>query len=102
MSTALDLSHNRLTTLPNGFSDLQSLTEISLSSNLFETLPEVLKQLPSLQSIDLSQNRLNVIQSSDLDAMQILESLDVTGNPLGDDTKVFLQSIVRIRINTGE
>ncbi len=59
--TDLDLSGNRLETLPPSFSKLSSLTRLSLSHNHFTIFPE---SLPPLFNLDLSFNHLRTFPNS--------------------------------------
>ncbi|KAF8357496.1 phlp-2 [Pristionchus pacificus] len=54
----LDVSHNRLSSLPDWLSDLSSLEQIDASHNLLRTLPIRLLAAPSLRSLHLHRNRL--------------------------------------------
>ncbi|GMR41970.1 hypothetical protein PMAYCL1PPCAC_12165, partial [Pristionchus mayeri] len=55
---SLDISHNRLSSLPDWLSDLSSLEQIDASHNLLRTLPIRLLATPSLRSLHLHRNRL--------------------------------------------
>ncbi|GMS89094.1 hypothetical protein PENTCL1PPCAC_11269, partial [Pristionchus entomophagus] len=55
---SLDISHNRLSSLPDWLSDLSSLEQIDASHNLLRTLPLRLLAAPSLRSLYLHRNRL--------------------------------------------
>lgn len=97
---ALNLSHNKLTSLPDGFSNLKKLTTIDLSANEFTVIPEVVRMLSSLTTIDLSSNRIEDVCKEDYESLHCLEVLNLEDNPLRDDIKMLLQSIVRISIRT--
>jgi len=58
--TSLDLSHNRLTTLPGWLHELP-LSELNLSWNSFRELPLVLGGLKNLVRLDLLRNGLDTI-----------------------------------------
>jgi hypothetical protein len=55
----LDLSHNRLSRLPDDFHRLQKLKILFLSYNQFEELPAVLGLCPQLEMIGFKANRIN-------------------------------------------
>lgn len=57
----LDLSNNRLSSLPNNFSDLKKLKIAFFSENNFTVFPEVLSQCPSLTMIGFKSNKINHI-----------------------------------------
>ena len=62
----LDLSGNRLTSLPPDFSRLGNLEILFCSENQFEILPEVLGQCPRLEMVGFKSNRLRTIPSLSL------------------------------------
>ena len=57
----LDLSNNKLSLLPNNFSDLKKLKIAFFSDNHFTEFPEVLAQCPSLTMIGFKSNKINFI-----------------------------------------
>ena len=85
--TGLDLSHNRLSALPDDLSNLTLLVDFNLSSNLFQLVPSVLMQMASLKHIDLSSNNINHASKDELCSMFNLETMDLRNNPLNDDIK---------------
>ena len=54
----LDLSNNRLTTLPAELAQLTQLKIIFASNNLFEALPEVLGLCVNLEMVGFKSNRI--------------------------------------------
>lgn len=54
----LDLSNNRLSSLPADFGKLQHLQVLFLSNNDFDHLPEVISQCPRLSMIGFKANRI--------------------------------------------
>lgn len=56
--TTLDLSHNRLTRLPNNFGSLSNLRYLDLSKNQISTVPLSFCNLKVLSWLDLSDNPL--------------------------------------------
>ena len=97
--TALDLSHNQVSSLPDDLS-LVHLLNLNLSSNLFQTFPPALRLMPALVTVDLSSNWLAEVHAEDLTSVPNLESVDLRGNPLRPEVKVLLQSMVRVKVNT--
>jgi hypothetical protein len=76
----LDLSGNRITTLPDEFTELRSLRRLFLSNNPIEVFPRVLGQLPHLEMVGLKSCRLRRV---DEDALpQQLRWLILTDNQL--------------------
>lgn len=102
--TALNLSFNRLTTVPNSISELKGLARLNLMNNRLRELPGCVAKLSNLVSLDVSLNqlattpdwlsRLSKLNSLDLSFNEItaltesikeleLENLDVGSNNLG-------------------
>ena len=57
----LDLSGNRLTDLPDGFSRLRKLRIAFFSKNRFEALPEVLGECPALEMVGFKSCRIRSV-----------------------------------------
>lgn len=62
----LDLSNNKLTSLPIEITQLKKLKVIFASNNLFETLPEVLGQCASLEMLGFKSNKINHVPENAL------------------------------------
>lgn len=92
--TALDLSGNRLTSLPSWIWTLQRVDDVLLGGNRLASIPEEIGDLVSLVRIDLSDNRLTQIPSG-LSGCAALRRLDISGNRIGD-----LGDICRLRALT--
>ncbi len=80
----LDLSNNRLTTLPAGiFGDLLSLQELSLSDNNLTVLPpEIFDGLQNLQRLSLGNNELTILSPRTFYGLQNLRVLYLSNNRL--------------------
>lgn len=59
--TSLDLSYNRLSTLPLSISHLTALTLLDLKCNCLIALPETLSALSVIATVDVSFNHLTVL-----------------------------------------
>ncbi len=64
--TLLDLSNNRISSLPKEFSLLVELKIVFLSLNQFEIFPEVLGQLTKLEMVGFKSNQINFISENAL------------------------------------
>ena len=62
----LDLSNNRLKTLPPEFSQLKKLRIAFFNNNQFEEFPEVLADCPSLSMVSFKNNKISTIGESAL------------------------------------
>ena len=75
----LDLSNNRLGSLPNSIVNLPNLEVLNLSNNNIRTLPSNLGQLKKLKRLLLSSNRIEQIPSR-LGELTQLEVLHLSNN----------------------
>ncbi|MEO0350108.1 MAG: leucine-rich repeat-containing protein kinase family protein [Cyanobacteria bacterium P01_A01_bin.15] len=57
----LDLSNNRLSTLPNAFASLKKLRTVFFNNNQFEEFPKVLASCPNLSMVSFKGNQLKTI-----------------------------------------
>ena len=62
----LDLSRNRLRSLPASFSQLQNLRILFLSHNQFEEIPTVLADCPNLSMIGFKSNQIRTVAENAL------------------------------------
>ncbi|KLV03749.1 protein kinase [Photobacterium aquae] len=62
----LDLSDNRLSELPDEFSQLKKLKIFFASNNVFEALPEVLGRCPDLEMVGLKSNKIKHVPAQSL------------------------------------
>ncbi|ODG98072.1 hypothetical protein A4S05_10875, partial [Nostoc sp. KVJ20] len=77
--TSLDLSSNKLTTLPEAIAKLQQLTTLNLSGNQLTTLPEAIGRLQQLTYLNLSRNKLTTLPEA-IAHLQNLTWLDLNNN----------------------
>eukprot|EP00294_Goniomonas_avonlea_P017323 CAMPEP_0114569678 /NCGR_PEP_ID=MMETSP0114-20121206/16766_1 /TAXON_ID=31324 /ORGANISM="Goniomonas sp, Strain m" /LENGTH=126 /DNA_ID=CAMNT_0001756597 /DNA_START=105 /DNA_END=481 /DNA_ORIENTATION=- len=78
--TLVDLSSNRLDTLPPEFARLGAATTLTLSDNAFRTLPTSVAHMPSLATLVVSHNSL--AQLPPMTGMRALITLDLSRNGL--------------------
>ncbi|XP_040291663.1 leucine-rich repeat-containing protein 59 [Bufo bufo] len=80
-ATVLDLSCNKLTTIPSEFCSLTHIVRLDLSKNMLLQLPTDIGRLVNLQHLDLLQNRLKALPVS-FAQLKSLKWLDLKDNPL--------------------
>lgn len=80
-ATELDLSCNRLQSIPPQFCQLSQITHLDLSKNAITELPEEIKQMTGLRHLDLSGNKI-VSLPLGFGALENLRWLDLKDNPL--------------------
>ena len=78
----LDLSNNKLTTIPNWIVDFKSLKTLNLSGNLISYLPEDIGHLAKLENLIVSNNHLSGALPESLGKLKNLKELDASGNQL--------------------
>ncbi len=80
---ALDLSHNKLKTLPAWITELVHLQELRVSRNKLVDFPEGICRLIHLKRLDMSRNALTGLPKC-MGALKELVSLDMWDNDLMD------------------
>ncbi|XP_018409585.1 PREDICTED: leucine-rich repeat-containing protein 59 [Nanorana parkeri] len=80
-ATVLDLSCNKLTTLPGDFCSLTHIVQLDLSKNQLMQLPSEFGRLINLQHLDLLQNRMTMLPVT-FAQLKNLKWLDLKDNPL--------------------
>jgi Leucine-rich repeat (LRR) protein len=93
--TVLDLSYNQLSELPAALGNLRTLLTLRLSHNQLSELPTQLGNLFELRSLDVSQNRLRSLPAT-LNRLPQLQTINVEGNPLysRDEISAILAHII--------
>ena len=77
--TKLDISHNRLTSLPVGIGGLQALQELKVSENRLTSLPAEIGRLQALQWLGVHYNLLTSLPVG-IGGLRALQRLDVSHN----------------------
>ncbi|XP_076862555.1 leucine-rich repeats and immunoglobulin-like domains protein 3 [Brachyhypopomus gauderio] len=81
--TQLDLSHNKLRTLPEVlYTSLPHLSEIRLNNNELETIPEFGLLSRTITTLVLANNKILAISPEQLEPLVTLETLDLSNNNL--------------------
>ena len=78
---ALDISHNKFTTLPSGICEITSLNHISGSYNQISRLLDCLINLSSLKVLSLNNKNIKEIPAS-ITSIKFLRILSLRYNPL--------------------
>ncbi len=60
----LNLSHNKIDSIPNSIGDLKALTSLKMGDNKLKVLPDTIGDLLNLQSLSLYDNQLNSLPES--------------------------------------
>ncbi|XP_016984149.1 leucine-rich repeat-containing protein 20 isoform X2 [Drosophila rhopaloa] len=89
--TDLNLSHNKLSRLPEEFTNLIALTKLNISNNSFIVLPQVVFKLQSLASLDAQNNAILEIDTDEAIASDCLALVDLRNNPLSRNCRRKLQ-----------
>lgn len=85
-ATHIDLSRNRIKTLPSNFSTLTHIIKLDLSKNELTELPQNFGNLTNLQYLDLYGNKLTTLPIS-FCRLKNLRWLDLKNNPLEGQLK---------------
>merc|ERR1712088_1182663 len=100
--TQLNLSHNRMSTLPEEISKCTQLETVDISNNSFVNLPNCLFNLPKIIKIIARKNfiaEVDIDLLTTCDGSSTLETLNLEENPLSRDCQDNLGTINSIRIS---
>ncbi|XP_017126614.1 leucine-rich repeat-containing protein 20 isoform X1 [Drosophila elegans] len=90
--TDLNLSHNKLSRLPDEFAGLTALIKLNISNNSFIVLPQVVFKLQNLASLDAQNNAILEIDTEEAIASDCLALVDLRNNPLSRNCRRRLQN----------
>src|SRR3989338_6152271 len=101
--TKLDISHNRLTSLPSEIGRLQALQLLGVSNNQLTSLPAEIGGLQALQGLGVSNNRLTSLPS-EIGRLQALQLLKVSSNQLTSLPSEIggLQALQRLQVSSNQ
>lgn len=96
--TELDVSENRISTLPDELSNCNALESVNISGNSFIQLPPVLAEISSLIKLNASKNFIADVEVSALKFLPSLEHINLESNPLKKETYEELSKVISCRI----
>jgi len=97
--TELNLSHNRISNLPEEISECSQLENVDISHNSFLSLPPCLLSLPAIVSLNARKNFVADVEAELIEgASNTLEVIDLQDNPLTRDCQDTLSNFNTIRI----
>jgi len=96
--TDLNLSHNRMSSLPEEISQCTQLESVDVSYNTFISLPNCLFNLPKIIQINAKKNFIAECEVDLISTCGSLESLNLEENPLTRDCQNRLELITTINI----
>jgi len=100
MITDLNLSHNKLSALPEEVSKLLQLETVDISHNLFISLQNCLFNLPKIIQINAAKNSITDVDIEMISTCESLENLNLEDNPLTRDCQENMSSISKKQIKT--
>ena len=96
--TALNLSSNRISSLPNEINNCARLQSVDISSNSFVVFPTILLKIESITDIIANTNFIADVNSEALEQHGNLELVNLEENPLDQPTHARLSQIQGLRV----
>jgi len=96
--TTLDLSANRVSTLPSELIHCSQLQSVDISTNSFVVFPPILLEIESITEIKAKNNFIADVDEQSLKDHENLELVNLEQNPLDSATHERLSRIESIRI----
>jgi len=78
----LNITHNKLTSLPEEFSNLVHLKRLNISHNNFLSLPAAVHRMSRIQEINAQSNQIAELNLIRLKGLPHLKEIDVRENPI--------------------
>merc|ERR1711902_336644 len=97
--TVLNLSHNRMSTLPEEISKCTQLETVDISHNSFISLPNCLFNLPKIIKINARKNFIAEVDIDLINTCGTLENLNLEENPLSRECQDNLSKVTSVRIS---
>jgi Leucine-rich repeat (LRR) protein len=96
--TELDLSNNRISTLPAEMTSCSQLEVINIASNSFVSLPPVLLDIPTLAKIDAKKNFIADVEVEAIVSCSNIEQLNLEENPVKVTVWDRLSQVTSLRV----
>eukprot|EP00088_Acartia_fossae_P061640 TRINITY_DN74119_c0_g1_i1.p1 TRINITY_DN74119_c0_g1~~TRINITY_DN74119_c0_g1_i1.p1 ORF type:complete len:215 (-),score=56.10 TRINITY_DN74119_c0_g1_i1:173-796(-) len=100
--TTLNVSTNRLSTLPRELVGCKQLTSVDISTNNFVEIPSVLFEIETITDINAKGNFIAEVNEDDIETHDSLEVVNLENNPITPSCRDRLQTISRVRIILSE
>lgn len=97
--TELNLSHNRLSSLPEELKELPELRRLDISYNDYMSMPWVIFRLPRLTYLDARKNYISDVEAPRLRSVSTLREVHLEENPLSEDACRRLENISQMVIH---
>jgi Leucine-rich repeat (LRR) protein len=94
----LDLSNNRISTLPAEMTSCSQLEVINIASNSFVSLPPVLLDIPTLAKIDAKKNFIADVEVEAIVSCSNIEQLNLEENPVKVTVWDRLSQVTSLRV----
>jgi len=96
--TELNISNNRVSSLPSEMAQCTQLESIDISANSFVQIPPVLAEIQTLAKVNASKNFIADVEVEAVVACPSLEQLNLQENPLKKDIFDELSKVTTLRI----
>ena len=96
--TTLNLSANRISSLPSELIHCSQLQSVDISINSFVVFPPILLEIESITDINAKNNFIADVDDDALEEHPNLELVNLEENPLDQNTHATLSRMERIRI----
>ncbi|XP_050725295.1 leucine-rich repeat-containing protein 40-like isoform X2 [Eriocheir sinensis] len=96
--TELNVSHNKMSKLPEELADCVELQHLDLSHNSYVNLPSVVFRLPKIKSIHANNNYIMDIEVEEVQRAKTLEDFDISENPLTAKSHEGLSAVTKLRV----
>lgn len=94
----LNLSNNRISTLPEEMNNCTALETVNISQNSFISIPNVIFSIPTIKKIDARKNFIADVDAEVVKSCAALESLNLEENPVSSESYDKLSEITSVTI----